>query len=122
MKFPLDADMRRSYHAVTFADCIARDSSKTVESEIGRELLRDLIHAPSKTTLRDLAADQTKRAFVAADFLLSIYGMHSFPNHFSEPSIRKAIFIAQAYARKTRFRDGSKLPTSAGFRKWCAEM
>lgn len=119
MNFPLDEDMRRSYYAVNFADFVVKDPSKKIETEIGRELVEDLIRAPSKATLRDLAADRTKRACVAGDFLLSIYGMHSFPDHFSEPSVRKAIFIAQAYAKQTEFGDGSKLPTSAAAIRRC---
>jgi hypothetical protein len=80
--------------------------------EIGRDMLDCLVCAPSEHDLYNHTLKQLKRGYIAGDFLLSIYFMSSFPEHFNEPSIRKAIFVTQAFARQNQFGDGSKIPTS----------
>jgi hypothetical protein len=123
MSFPSDAKLRRSYYAANFARGVLDESPNSAIFEIARDVLEDLVRAPSNVELRDLSAKQTKRAFVAGDFLLSIYAMDSFPEYFNEPSVRKAIFVTQSFARRTRFGDGSKIPASeTAIRKAFAEF
>jgi hypothetical protein len=85
------------------------------------ETLQQVLDAPSYSDMRRLAADTTKRGIVAGDFLASIFAMYSFPNHFREPSVRKAVVISQAFAQRSRYRDGSKLPRSATTIRRCFE-
>ena len=112
MNFPSDATLRRSYYAVAFERVQLDENKNDAFVEIGRDMLDCLVRAPSDRDLRDLSAKQTKRGYIAGEFLLSIYAMDFFPKYFNEPSIRKAIFITQAFARQNQFGDGSKMPTS----------
>jgi hypothetical protein len=112
MHFPNSDLERRAYYAIKFAeteiDRVALDESINVEAR----LLRDLVESPSRATLMAEARNRAKHGFVAGDFLLFIFGMHSFPNDFPEPSIRKAVFMSQEFAKHSRFGDGSNLPRS----------
>ncbi len=49
---------------------------------------------------------------MVGDLLIGMYGMDAFPDHFPEPSVRKAMFFAKEFARKTTYGDGTRLPTS----------
>ncbi len=119
MNFPHDETMRRSFYALQFAKGQLESKERGASIEIQAALLDDLIDAPSYAEMRVKTSSATRRGIVAGDFLATIFGMYSFPDHFAEPSVRKAIVVAQAFARKTKFGDGSKLPTSTTAIRGC---
>lgn len=122
MNFPTDSAMRRSYYAVCYAAWVLEEC-RDEPDVIGVDLIEGLISAPSKSDLGAKVADETKKGVVAGNFLLTMYVMNAFPETFSEPSVRKAIYAARVYASKTRFGDGSSLPTSeTAIRKYFDEF
>lgn len=119
MNFPHDAAMRRAYCALHVARRRLLDTTAGTLVPVPTELLADLVDAPSHQEMRTRVAATTKRGVVAGDFLASIFAMHSFPERFSEPSVRKAVKISQAFARHNKFGDGSSLPSSPDSIRGC---
>lgn len=110
MCFPNDEQLRRQYYAMKYADSQLINTVPTdfIELEVGH--LQTLLESPGRATMSEIGDCQTRRAFIAGDFLLNICGMHSFPDDFDEPSERKAVFLAEKFAGKTEYKDGSSLP------------
>ncbi len=111
-KFPDDQSMRRHFCAIKFAERKLSEDRNEHSVEVSPDLLEDLLNAPSISGMRSLDTAATKAGFVAGSFLASIFHMCSFPEVFHEPSIRKAIVISQAFAKKSKFGDRSRMPVS----------
>ena len=112
MYFPNDESLRRAYYSVCLAEHELTEAKEDREMAVSADLLEDLISAPSQQDLLRQSRKQGKRGMIAGDVLLAVYAMYSFPKYFPEPSIRSAIFVAQRFAKETKFEDKTKLPSS----------
>ncbi len=114
MSFPSSSDetMRNAYYFVRWAESEWENSKDAPAIEIEPETLRQLIDAPSKAELLKVTGIQQKQAVIVGDYLISLYAMNSFPEHFEEASDRKAVFATRQYAQRTAYSDGTKLKTS----------
>lgn len=110
--FPDDPELREHFYTLKFANEELTRHRAQASIEISTKLLEGLLNAPSHDQMRSLVTTSTKAGFVAGSFLASIFHMHSFPKEFQEPSNRKAVMISQAFAKKSRFGDGSRMPMS----------
>jgi hypothetical protein len=112
MNFPNDEPMRRAFYAIHCVKAELEESKDAGYVELCSEFVNDLIDAPSHAELRERVVATTKRGLVAGDFLSHIYAMASFPDVVKEPSVGKAIALSRAFAKRSRYGDGSKLPSS----------
>lgn len=113
MLFPDDQQMREHFFAVQ----LARESLVGAKSggsiEISEDTLQRLIDAPSFEELKRVTAERTKRAIVAGNILIALYVMDWFS--ILEPSMNKAKFVAQEFAKRSTYGDGSQIPRSEPF-------
>ena len=121
MTFPSDEDLRRQFYAVKFAESELEGTVPTDFLEMEAALIRELINAPGKSDFLEIVRKQTRDAIIAGNVLATVYAMNSFPNHFNEPSERKAIFVAQKFAEKSNYGDGSPIPHSETKIRKCME-
>ncbi len=112
MYFPNDESLRRAYYSVCLAEHELTETKEDREMGVSADFLEDLISAPSKQDLLRQSRKKGKRGMIAGDVLLAVYAMNSFPKYFPEPSIRSAIFVAQRFAKETKFEDKTELPSS----------
>ncbi len=112
MSFPNDESLRRAYFSVCNAESVLEKTDEDRAVAVSADLLENVISAPSRDDLWDQFRQESKRGMIAGDLLLTLYAMHSFHEHFPEPSIRSSIFVAQRFAKETEFEDQTKLPSS----------
>ena len=117
MLFPNATKSREQYFAVNYARGTTAQLEDAVEVGVGVATLRFLIDAPSYEELEAQAFICTKRALVAGDLLAALFLMHRFK--VDEPSINKAIFVAQNYMSRDGFSDESKYPQSERMIRKC---
>jgi hypothetical protein len=110
MLFPNDDSRRDQYFAVERArlDVLEAKDAEHISLEVNT--LRLLIDAPAYSVIKAGARDITKRAVVAGELLSILYLMNRF--ELSEPSMNKAIFVAQGFAKESSYGDGSKINSS----------
>jgi hypothetical protein len=104
-------DARDALYAIKVAEAEI-EASREGDVTLRADLARRLIEGPNKSQIRKRIEQATREGTVAGDLLGNLYGMCSFPDHFPEPSVRKAIFAARHFARRTTYGDGSRLPHS----------
>lgn len=112
MTFPNDEDLRRQFYAVKFAESELDGTDPADFIEIEADLIREILDSPAKSKFLEIAAKQTRDAIIAGNVLTTVYVMDSFANYFGEPSERKAIYVAQKFAEKSQYGDGSRIPDS----------
>jgi hypothetical protein len=123
MTYPDDEDARALY-------LLIGPLAQEAERVPGQSFMlnsRDLLAILRACPLDQMRADQrerTKRGFVAGGVLATLYLLHRFQSesHYFEPTMRRAIFVAQEVAKGKvaelvpgalgRFGDGSRMPTS----------
>ena len=107
MLFPNDDTARRQYFGIELARFKVLECKDTDRLEISACDLRLLIEAPAYDALKDITVANTKRAIVAGDILTALYLMDRFA--VPEPSMNKAIFVAQEYAKTAKYGDVAHL-------------
>ncbi len=108
MLFPEDETLRDRFYALEISKAEVDGCSDKDRIELDAATLR-LLTEPGATN--ELVADQTKKAIVSGDVLAGLYIMQRFD--MPEPSMNKAIFLAECYAKRARrFGDGSRMDTS----------
>jgi len=112
MHFPENDELRETYAAVHYVDKYLADVPGESCPSLEREALVRIIRVAKSTGIKTQVANAIKRAAIAADFLISMYAMHSFPEHFKKPSVSKAIFIARKFAGISQYGDGTSIPSS----------
>lgn len=110
MLFPNDDMARRQCFAAESTRAKVLDCADADRLEIAARDLRLLIDAPAYGDLKKIVADNTKRAIVAGDILMGLYVMHRFK--VPEPSMNKAKFVAQEYAKTAKYGDGTRMNVS----------
>jgi hypothetical protein len=110
MTFPRDQQQREQYFAVQLARSRLLAGMTTETLEVDRKTLQLLIEAPSYSALKQQTTDNSKQAMVAGDILAVMYVMDRF--RLPEPSMNKAKFVAQEFAKKATYGDGSKMNIS----------
>ena len=110
MYFPTDKHLRESRYAIEIAkgELAAMDSGDRVE--LDKETLTQLIDAPSFEELKCKTVIAVKKGVVAGDILASIYLMHRF--EMPEPSLKKAVHVAQRFAAKNPYGDSTPMNKS----------
>ena len=78
-------------------------------ADIAPDVIQRILQRTGKTSFHEIVAKSAREAYVAGDVLTTLFGMHSFPDDFDEPSLKKAIFIAGKYAQNNTYRDGSSM-------------
>lgn len=101
--FPKDAKLRKYYYAIKHAEQELAESHAKGFAEVENQYLRDLLDAPSRGDMKSRAETAAKAGMTAGYFLLGVFGMELFPERFPEPSGRKAIALAQAFAKGKKF-------------------
>jgi len=112
MVFPNDENLRRQFYAVKFVESALEGTVPTDSIEIGADVIREILDAPAKSKFLEIVGKQAQDAIIAGNVLATVYVMDSFPDYFDEPGERKAIFIAQKFAERSQYGDGSKIPHS----------
>jgi len=103
--------MRERYFAVERIRTEIADDAPRARVDVGTFTLRLLIEAPSLADMKILVSECTKQAMVAGDVLAALYVMDRFK--IPEPSMNKAVFCAQEYAKKAKtYGDGTPLAIS----------
>ncbi len=123
MIFPADQAARDRHFAVWRAYGELQDANETDLLPLDAARLRLLVDAPSLSELKAQTGEATRRAIVAGNILCTLFLMHTFK--LKEPSMNKAIFVAQEYAQRegVMYGDGSKLHKSeAMIRKYWNEF
>lgn len=110
MMFPNDDVARRQLFGVEFARCKVLECKDTDRLEVDAGSLRLLIEAPAYDVLKNIVADNTKRAIVAGDILTALYLMDKFK--VPEPSMNKAVFMAMEFAKTAKYGDGTPMNIS----------
>src|SRR5262249_10338561 len=110
MLFPNDQGLREQYFAVQRVRMEVLDAKDGDLLQVDAQTLRFLLDAPRYEQLSNLTRLSTKRAIVAGDLLAALYLMDRFSVR--EPSINKAIHIAQRYAQGAKYSDGTELDSS----------
>ena len=112
MTFPNDKNLRRQHYAVKFAESELEGTAPAGFIEIEADLIREILDSPARSKFLEIASKQTRDAIIAGNVLTTVYAMDSFPDYFNEPSERKAIYVAQKFAEKSQYGDGSRIPHS----------
>lgn len=113
MNFPNDEELRNTYYAI---HCLQKDlmEAKPTDSlAVDLDSARLLVRAAAGDGIGSRVVENTKRGFVAGEFLLTMFVMYSFPDRFPEPSLRKAIHVAKVRALNVKYGDGSVMPRSS---------
>ena len=131
MVFPNDENLRNQNYAVEVAQYelkeMARLSRKWMSSTssiseipINSRCLELLIEAPAKSELQRLRSENTRKAIVAGNILLSYYLMEKCG--VPEPSMKKAVYLCKNYAKKNKYGDGSRMDISEAKIRKCWEQ
>lgn len=107
MHFPTDKHLRECFFAVEQTRAVTLGVAERDRIETDVKTLRLIIEAPGYADIKCLVAETTKRAIVAGDILAALYIMERYS--IPEPSMNKAVFIVQEYARKATYGDGSQI-------------
>lgn len=110
MLFPGNERMRETFLAVYCVLAEVKDAKDSDYIPIDAKTLRLLLETPSYQDLQKLIGESTKRGMVAGDILGTLYVMDkcSVP----EPSMNKAIYVAQKFAARAKWGDGTRLNRS----------
>lgn len=121
MVFPNDEYLRRQFYAVKFVESELEGTVPTDCIEIGADVIREILDSPAKSKFLEIVGKQTRDAIIAGNVLATVFVMDSFSDYFDEPSERKAIFIAQKFAGRSKYGDGSTIPHSEPKIRQCME-
>ena len=110
MHFPNDKHLRESWYAVEFAKGEISEMRDRDRIMLDKETLNRLVFAPSHDELKRHTIQAVKKGIVAGDILASIYLMERFD--IPEPSIKKAVHVAQQFAKKTQYGDSTPMKRS----------
>ena len=110
MHFPKNKELREQYVALNRITSLIKGLKETDKIEIDVKTLNHVIDAASFVKMNELCGETTKKGVIAGDILSTIYLMDLF--NIQEPSMNKAIHVAQEYAKTTTYNDGTKLNTS----------
>ena len=110
MLYPSDAKRRREHHNVILANTVYQAPESNPQITLIPRNHRELIHMPSLEEILTRESEAGRRGSVAGDILLFLLEMVE--TGVKEPSLRKAIFLAEDYHKSTRFGDGSKAGSS----------
>jgi len=133
MVFPNDENLRNQNYAVQVAQyelgemvhLSQRDVSSKAASfdvPINSRFLELLIEAPAKSELQRLRDENTKKAVVAGNILMSFYLMQKCG--IPEPSMKKAVYLCRKYAnaKRNKYGDGSRMDISEAKIRQCWEQ
>lgn len=111
MNFPQNRHHRESWHAIHFANtCLSVEPEDNGDKQVGGEMLRLLIDAPSFSQMEAHVAESTRKAVVVGDILASLYLMKLLD--MPEPSVGKAIQVSRKLAKSTEYGGGSEVAHS----------
>ena len=130
MLLPNDEALRNQNYAVEvekFELETAKDLSKRWLSYKDKELeiplkpqhIRLLIEAPADSELKSIRAEKTKQGIVAGQILSALYIMDKYK--LDEPSMNKAVFCANAFAKKNKYGDGSSMHSETMIKEYWKE-
>ncbi len=119
MSFPLHEQARQTDYAINWLSNDLASFPENIPLKIDRRAL-SLVVAAAKSNGTDRAtANAFKRGSIAGDYLLALYFMHRFSEHFKVPSVSKAIHLVSHYCQTTEYGDGTKPPRSASEIREC---
>ena len=119
MLFPNDDTARKQCFGIELARFKVLECKSTDRLEIDADDLRLLIEAPAYEVLKNIVVANIKRAVVAGDILMTLYIMNKYS--VPKPSMNKAIFVAQEYAKTGKYRDGTRMNVSERIVRKCWE-
>lgn len=113
--FPNDLNLRHQYFTMLMMDYKLAESKDSDTFEIDAKSLKLIINAPSFSEFRFKAAQNIKEAIVVGDVLATIYVMVKF--NLPEPSLNKAYFVSQQFAKENKYGDGTPMAVSERYIK-----
>lgn len=114
MLFPDDENLRMQNYAVEVAKY--EISSSNAGSTLSTECIKLLIEAPSDSELQYIRNERTKGGIVAGIILTAMYLMRHY--ELEEPSLKKAIFVAKEFNKKSAYGDGSRMPAETKIKEY----
>jgi hypothetical protein len=119
MNFPSHEQSRETDYAINFAsNDLSLASRGLIPLRINRKALSLIVESAKSDGIGGAASEATKRGNIAGCYLLALYQMHQFPQHF-KASVSKAIHLVRHYSETTEYSDGAKLPRSASEIREC---
>lgn len=115
MFYPNDLKLRQQYFTMQRMDFETNDANDDDVFKIDAKSLKLIISAPSYENFKLKSIEITKEAIVAGDVLASIYLMEKF--ELPEPSLNKAFFISQEFAKTNKYGDGTAMAVSKRYVK-----
>jgi hypothetical protein len=112
MNFPRDGHSRDRYFAIHSARLAGSEAKGRDAIKVSVKTLRLLLEGFDPNLQRDSEIKAIKKGAVAGDMLATIYLMHSFSDRHSiltEPSMNKAVYVAQEFACEETYGDGSRM-------------
>ena len=113
--FPNDLNLRHQYFIKKIMEYKSDNSDDSDKFEIDAKSLRLMISAPSLEEFKLKRTKIIKEAGVIGDVLNIIYLMVKF--NLPEPSLNKAYFISQQFAKKNKYGDGTPMAISERYIK-----
>lgn len=120
MNFPEDKNKQDQHFAYLKTDFETRDALDSEIFNVDAKTLKLILDTPSRNDLKLEITEATKQAIVAGDVLVAIYLMDKFG--LSRPSLNKAFFVSQAFAKNNTYGDGTPMAVSIRYVKerWSA--
>ena len=115
MFYPNDLNLRQQFFTMQRMDLETFDAKDDDIFKLDAKSLKLIINAPSYEKFKLNSIQITKEAVVAGDVLASIYLMDKFK--LPEPSLNKAFFISQEFAKKNKYGDGTPMAISERYVK-----
>ena len=113
--FPNDLNLRHQYFIKSIIEDKSADSNDGDKFEIDAKSLSLMIGAPSLEEFKLKRCKIIKEATVIGDVLNIIYLMVKF--NLPEPSLNKAYFVSQQFAKETKYGDGTPMAISERYIK-----
>ena len=113
--FPNDLNLRNQYFIKSIIEDKSADSNDSDKFEIDAKSLKLMIGAPSLEEFKLKRSKIIKEATVIGDVLNIIYLMVKF--NLPEPSLNKAYFVSQQFAKETKYGDGTPMAISERYIK-----
>ena len=110
MAYPDDKQLRDQFFAVYIVNMKLREAKTQQILPVSTETLRLILEAPGSTEFNRMDREKTKKAIVAGNLLASMYLMDKFS--IPEPSMNKAIFVAEKFAISATYGNKSKIDKS----------
>lgn len=113
--FPNDLNLRNQYFTMLMMDYKSTESKDSDTFEIDAKSLKLIINAPSLSEFKIRTVQAIKEAIVVGDVLATIYVMVKF--NLPEPSLNKAYFVSQQFAKENKYGDGTSMAVSERYIK-----